>query len=149
VWWITISLDTISFDEVLHKILQSESGIKKVILVDRTGLIIASVSKFSYFPVEVEPIGASASAIFSASEYQGKNLRLGRLEIFTSEFSKGKIFTVSCGPKGVIVLISDPVINIGIIRLILKRSSEQIEEIFGESFDLDDEDPINFFRFIK
>ncbi|MFX0012777.1 MAG: roadblock/LC7 domain-containing protein, partial [Candidatus Hermodarchaeota archaeon] len=88
--------------------LQSESGIKKVILVDRTGLIIASVTKFSYFPVEVESIGASASAIFSASEYQAKNLRLGRLLILTCEFSKGKIFTVSCGSKGVIVLISDP-----------------------------------------
>jgi predicted regulator of Ras-like GTPase activity (Roadblock/LC7/MglB family) len=74
---------------------------------------------------------------------------LGGLEIFTSEFSKGKIFSVSCGPKGVIILISDPVINIGIIRLILKRSSKKIEKIFGESFDIDDEDPINFFKFIK
>ena len=113
-------------------------------LVDKTGLIIASVSKFSYFPVEVESIGASASAIFSASEYQGKNLMLGHLLIFTSEFSKGKIFTASCGPKGVIVLTSDPAINIGIIRLILKRSSEQIEDIFRDFFDPDDEDPINF-----
>ena len=120
-----------------------------MILVDRTGLMIASVSKFSYFPVEVESIGASASAIFSASEYQGKSLRLGRLEIFTSEFSKGKIFTVSCGPKGVIILISDPIINIGMIRLILKRSSEEIEEFFEESFDVDNDDAINFYRFIE
>ena len=110
----------------------SESGIKKVILVDRTGLTIASVSKFSYFPVDVDGIGAIASAVFCASEEQGKNLELGDLEIVTSEFSGGKIFASSCGPIGVIILISDPDINIGWIRLILKRSVDELQEILDE-----------------
>jgi len=49
-------------------IIKSDSGIKKVILVDRTGLTIASISKFSYFPADVDGIGAIASAVFCASE---------------------------------------------------------------------------------
>jgi predicted regulator of Ras-like GTPase activity (Roadblock/LC7/MglB family) len=94
-----IILDIRSFDKILSKIIKSERGIKKVSLVDRTGLTIASVSKFSYFPADVDGIGAIASAVFCASEEQGKNLELGGLEIVTSEFSGGKIFASSCGPK--------------------------------------------------
>jgi hypothetical protein len=48
----------------------------------------------------------------------------------TSEFTGGKIFASSCGPKG--VLISDPNINIGLIRLILKRSGNALKEILDE-----------------
>ncbi len=127
-----VSIDTKSFDTILSKIIKSESGIKKVILVDRTGLTIASVSKFSYFPADVDGIGAIASAVFCASEEQGKNLELGELEIVTSEFSGGKIFASACGKKGVLTLISDPDINIGLIRLILKRSGEELREILDE-----------------
>jgi len=118
--------------DILPKIIKSVSGIKKVILVDKTGLTIASVSKFSYFPVDIEEIGAIASAVFCASEEQGKNLDLGDLEIVTSEFSEGKIFASSCGPKGVLTLISDPDINIGLIRLMLKRSGDEMKEILDE-----------------
>ncbi|MFX1260078.1 MAG: roadblock/LC7 domain-containing protein, partial [Promethearchaeota archaeon] len=71
-------------------------------------------------------------AVFCASEEQGKNLELGELEIVTSEFSGGKIFASSCGPKGVLTLISDPDINIGLIRLILKRSGDDLKDILDE-----------------
>jgi len=54
------------------------------------------------------------------------------LEIVTSEFTGGKIFASSCGPKGVLTLISDPDINIGLIRLILKRSGDELKEILDE-----------------
>ncbi len=83
-------MDTKNFDEILSRIIKSESGIKKVILVDRTGLTIAHVSKFSYYPVDIDGIGAIASAIFCAAETQGQSLELGELSIVTSEFEKGK-----------------------------------------------------------
>jgi predicted regulator of Ras-like GTPase activity (Roadblock/LC7/MglB family) len=94
-------------------------------------LTIASVSKFSYFPTDVDGIGAIASAVFCASEEQGKNLELGLLEIVTSEFANGKIFASSCG-RGVLTLISDPEVNLGLIRLILKRSGEELKELLDE-----------------
>ena len=80
----------------------------------------------------MDGIGAIASAVFCASEEQGKNLELGELDIVTSEFSGGKIFAASCGPKGVLTLISDPDINIGLIRLILKRSGDELKEVLDE-----------------
>ncbi len=126
-----MALSTKSFNKILSKIIKSESGIKKVLLVDRTGLTIAHVSKFSYYPVDVDGIGAIASAVFCASEEQGRNLELGELSIVTSEFTSGKIFAASCG-KGVLCLISDPDINLGLIRLVMKRSGEELKAILDE-----------------
>lgn len=111
--------------------LKTDIGIKKLMLVDRTGLTIASVSKFSYFPNDMDGIGAIASAVFVACEEQGKNLDIGDLNIVTSEFSGGKIFVSDCGPKGVIALVSDPDINIGLIRLLLKRSRKELKDVLG------------------
>lgn len=125
------NLSTSSFNDILSKIIKAESGIKKVILVDRTGLTIAHVSKFSYIPMDVDGIGAIASAVFCASEEQGRNLELGDLEIVTSEFDGGKIFASSCG-KGVLTLISDPEINLGLIRLVMKRAADELREILDD-----------------
>jgi len=122
-------------NKILSKIIKSESGIKKVILVDRTGLTISNVSKFSYFQVDIDGIGAIAGAVYCASEDQGKSLELGDLEIVTSEFSGGKIFTSACGSKMMLTIISDPDINIGLIRLILKRSGEELKSITNEEDD--------------
>ena len=118
--------------DFLSKLIKSESGIKKVILVERTGLTIASVSKFSYLPTDVDSTGAIASEVFCACEEQGENLGLGDLDLVTSEFTRGKIFALSCGPKGLLTLISGPDINNGLIRMKLKSSGDELKEIFDE-----------------
>ena len=140
------SINTRSFDRILSKLLNSESGIKKVILVDRTGLTIARISNFSYFPADVDGIGAIAGAVFSATEEQGESLELGGLEIVTSEFSVGKIFTSGCGSSAVIAIISDPDINIGLIRSILKRSTDELKKILEGFFRDDNDDDTLYYR---
>jgi predicted regulator of Ras-like GTPase activity (Roadblock/LC7/MglB family) len=120
-----------------------------VILVDKTGLTIANVSKLSYYPVDVDSIGAIASAVFCASEEQGKNLQIGELEIVTSEFSEGKIFASACG-KGVLCVVSEAEVNIGLIRLVMKKQGVQlaneldkflaVEPLSPKDAELDEED---------
>ncbi|NOR39005.1 MAG: hypothetical protein GQ580_05415 [Candidatus Thorarchaeota archaeon] len=119
--------DPKAFDRILTEIIRQDKGIKKVILVDRTGLTIANVSKLSYYPVDVDSIGAIASAVFAASEEQGNNLQIGTLEIVTSEFSEGKIFASACG-KGVLCVVSEAEVNIGLIRLVMKKQGAQLAE---------------------
>ncbi len=124
-------LDAKAFDRILSKIIKSETGIKKVILVDRTGLTIAHVSKFAYFPVDVDGIGAIASAVFCASEEQGKNLDIGDLDTVMSEFENGKIFASSCG-KGVLCVITEDTVNIGLIRLVMTKYSDELSRLLDE-----------------
>ncbi len=115
------------FDKILTDIIRQDKGIKRVILVDKTGLTIANVAKLSYFPVDTDSIGAIASAVFCASEEQGKNLQIGELEIVTSEFSEGKIFASACG-KGVLCVVSEAEVNIGMIRLVMKKQGVQLAD---------------------
>ncbi|MHA1904659.1 MAG: roadblock/LC7 domain-containing protein [Candidatus Thorarchaeota archaeon] len=141
--------DPKAFDKILTEIIRQDKGIKKVILVDKTGLTIANVSKLSYYPVDVDSIGAIASAVFCASEEQGKNLQIGELEIVTSEFSEGKIFASACG-KGVLCVVSEAEVNIGLIRLVMKKQGVQladeldkflaVEPMTGVKDELDEED---------
>ena len=141
--------DPKAFDKILTEIIRQDKGIKKVILVDKTGLTIANVSKLSYYPVDVDSIGAIASAVFCASEEQGKNLQIGELEIVTSEFSEGKIFASACG-KGVLCVVSEAEVNIGLIRLVMKKQGVQladeldkflaVEPLTPKESELDEED---------
>jgi predicted regulator of Ras-like GTPase activity (Roadblock/LC7/MglB family) len=123
--------DPKAFDRILTEIIRQDKGIKKVILVDKTGLTIANVSKLSYYPVDVDSIGAIASAVFCASEEQGKNLQIGELEIVTSEFSEGKIFASACG-KGVLCVVSEAEVNIGLIRLVMKKQGVQLADALDQ-----------------
>lgn len=115
------------FETILTKVLKADAGIKKAILVDRTGLTVSHVSRFSYYASDADSIGVIASAVFCASEEQGTSLNIGGLDIVTSEFSTGKIFAVSTG-RGVLCVITDPSINLGIIRLVMKRASTDLAE---------------------
>ncbi|MCD6164646.1 MAG: roadblock/LC7 domain-containing protein [Candidatus Baldrarchaeia archaeon] len=124
-------IDVKLFEKILSDLIKSESGIRKVILVDRTGLTIAHASKFSYYPVDIDGIGAIASAVFVASEEQGKNLDIGELMLVTSEFEQGKIFAASCG-KGVLCVITDSDVNIGMVRLLMKRAATELEKVLDE-----------------
>ena len=119
------------FKEILSEIIKGESGIKKVILVDRSGLTISHVTKFSYYPVDIESIGAIAGAVFGASEEQGKNLQIGQLEIVTSEFEKGKIFDASCG-QGILTVITDPDVNIGMVRFLMQKTAAKLKKILDD-----------------
>jgi predicted regulator of Ras-like GTPase activity (Roadblock/LC7/MglB family) len=141
--------DPKAFDKILTEIIRQDKGIKKIILTDKTGLTIANVSKLSYYPVDVDSIGAIASAVFCASEEQGKNLQIGELEIVTSEFSEGKIFASACG-KGVLCVVSEAEVNIGLIRLLMKKQGQAlaneldkfltVEPGPGKDKELDEED---------
>jgi predicted regulator of Ras-like GTPase activity (Roadblock/LC7/MglB family) len=142
--------DPKAFDKILTEIIRQDKGIKKIILTDKTGLTIANVSKLSYYPVDVDSIGAIASAVFCASEEQGKNLQIGELEIVTSEFSEGKIFASACG-KGVLCVVSEAEVNIGLIRLLMKKQgavlADELDKFLtiepsspGKDKDLDEED---------
>ncbi|MBD3228558.1 MAG: hypothetical protein GF329_10255 [Candidatus Lokiarchaeota archaeon] len=124
-------MDVKAFDKILARIIKSEPGIKKVILADRTGLTIAHVSKFSYYPVDVDGIGAIASAVFCASEEQGRSLEIGDLNIVTSEFQEGKIFAAATG-QGVLCIITDKDVNIGMIRLVMKSASSELQDVLSE-----------------
>ena len=117
--------DPKDFETILTKVIRADGGIKKAILVDKTGLTISHVSRFTYYASDADAIGVIASAVFCASEEQGSSLKIGDLGIVTSEFEAGIIFAVSTG-RGVLCVITDRGINLGIIRLVMRKASNDL-----------------------
>ncbi len=115
-------------DVVLQKVLRSEPGIKKVILVDQTGLTISHVSKASDFSIDVNGIGAIASAVYSASEEQGHPLKIGDLQILSSEFLEGKIFAAGI-EKTIICIVTGVHVNIGMIRYLIQKAIKDLKQV--------------------
>lgn len=119
--------DPKDFEAILTKVIRADGGIKKAILVDKTGLTISHVSRFTYYASDADSIGVIASAVFCASEEQGSSLKIGGLGIVTSEFETGIIFAVSTG-RGVLCVITDRGINLGIIRLVMRKASTDLSK---------------------
>jgi predicted regulator of Ras-like GTPase activity (Roadblock/LC7/MglB family) len=119
--------DPKEFEVILTKVIRADSGIKKAILVDRTGLTISHVSRFTYYASDADSIGVIASAVFCASEEQGSSLHIGGLDIVTSEFGSGVIFATSTG-RGVLCVITDRGINLGIIRLVMRKAASDLAQ---------------------
>lgn len=117
--------DPKEFENILTKVIRADSGIKKAILIDRTGLTISHVSRFTYYASDADSIGVIASAVFMASEEQGTSLHIGNLDIVTSEFGTGVIFATSTG-RGVLCVITDRGVNLGIIRLVMRKASSDL-----------------------
>ena len=124
-------IDIKSIDDLLLEIIKGEKGVKKIILVDKTGLTISDVSKNSYYPVDIAGIGAIASAVFCASEEQGKSLNIGSLTLVSSEFENGKIFAASTG-DGVLCVVTDSSVNIGMIRFLIRKVAKKLQKLLAE-----------------
>jgi predicted regulator of Ras-like GTPase activity (Roadblock/LC7/MglB family) len=119
--------DTKEFDKTLTKVMKAEERIKRVMLVDKSGLTISQVSGFAHASIDVDSIGVIAGAVFYASEEQGKSLHIGDLGIVTSEFVEGKIFASACG-QAVLCVITSATVNIGIVRLVMKKACKELGE---------------------
>ncbi|OLS13061.1 MAG: regulator protein [Promethearchaeota archaeon CR_4] len=123
---------------ILATILRSSPGIRSVILMDRSGLLIQSEHKFTVDPnLDLERIGAIAGALFQAGEEQGETLNYAELELQISEYKLGILICVSCG-SGVLCVASDKNIQVGLLRTMLKKFSPNIANILKTFLESDE-----------
>ena len=116
-------------NKILHNVIISDPGIQRVILADKTGLTIAHTSRFAFDEeVDIDGLGAIASAVYLASEQQGSNVELSTLEVIISEFHNGKILVASCG-SSVLCVITESRIQIGMVRQTMKQAAKLIGDI--------------------
>jgi len=113
-------------DKSLGTLLRSNRGIQFVLLSDKTGLSVSSVTRLlvrETTTMDLESIGAIAAAVFCGSEEQGNTLSLGSLGVMVAEFADGKILTAAAG-EGILVVLSDPDAQLGPIRHEMKRAAD-------------------------
>jgi predicted regulator of Ras-like GTPase activity (Roadblock/LC7/MglB family) len=116
-----------ALDEILQSIMKSTAGIRNVILMDRTGLPISNIQKYSFDKsMNVERLGAIAGAVFQAVEEQGSCIDYGQINSQMTEYDKGFIFSVAAGDTAVLCIVTDLNVNLGMIRNVMKKYQKSL-----------------------
>ncbi|MFX1274574.1 MAG: roadblock/LC7 domain-containing protein [Promethearchaeota archaeon] len=118
--------------KIINTIINSTAGLIHVLIVDDTGITILSESKFHFMDNDttVEKIGAIGSAVFIANEEQGQILGYGNIGIQITEYEDGMIFSAKAG-NGVLCIATDPNVQIGFIRAILKKYAPTVTKVLS------------------
>jgi predicted regulator of Ras-like GTPase activity (Roadblock/LC7/MglB family) len=139
---LSYSQDERQLKQILNEIINSTAGLRYAIILDDTGITIIHDSKFNFStdnPISVEKIGAIGGAVFTAGEEQGFILDYGNINIQITEYDKGMLFSMKVG-KGVLCIITDKKVQIGYVRALMKRYSENIRRILDRYLKTDQEE---------
>jgi len=109
-------------DRILADLNKTE-GIKGSMVVGKDGLVIASQMPSG---IDTELIGAMASAAYGSAERTATEINQGTLEQMMIEGEYGKTLMTDAG-EGILVVLTDSKVNLGLIRINIKRSTEKVK----------------------
>lgn len=103
--------------------LNKTTGITGSLLVGPDGMIIAADLDTRF---QDETVGALAASITSTVGKSLERLNTSPFKQITIEAEKGKLFLTDVG-IGVLVVTTEPKVNIGLVRLEIKNAAEKIK----------------------
>lgn len=100
------------------------NGVNGSMVVGKDGLVIESdVSS----DVDSELVAAMSSAVFGTAERSAEEMKQETLQQVMIEGERGKTLMIDAG-EGILVVITDVGINLGLIRIEMRRSAGRIVE---------------------
>ncbi|MBD3186119.1 hypothetical protein GF325_04765 [Candidatus Bathyarchaeota archaeon] len=126
--------DLAMIKKILEKIGLSVPSIKHCLLMDRTGLLIASYTKYIFKEIDIDATGAIIGAVFQAAEEEASTLQYNELEIQINEYDDGFRFAVSCGDAGVLSVITEKDVQIGLVRASMKKYAPYLTKLLKKIF---------------
>jgi predicted regulator of Ras-like GTPase activity (Roadblock/LC7/MglB family) len=115
--------------KILEQIASSVPGIQRCVLMDRTGMLVSSFQRFSKNGVDLDAASAIMGAVFQAAEEEGSTLTFGSLEIQINEFKNGFRFGVACEDVGVLSVITEKDVQIGMVRASMKKNAPTLAKL--------------------
>ena len=107
--------------------LSRVSGVQGTVLVDRDGIVILSHLDGD---ASDERVGAIAGAIAATVEDSLDKIGRGPLVHIQMDADEGKMLVQEAG-KGLLVVLADKEVNIGLIRLEMKAAAEKLKQRQG------------------
>lgn len=118
--------------KVLKKILAVSPGIRYTLIMDNSGITLASVSKFQT-DVNLDRFGAISGTIYHTIEEQGFLIGYGKIKSQITEYEQGFIFTHGLG-ESYLIVATDLMVNMGIVRGLMNKYSPILRKIMALSF---------------
>ena len=110
----------------MYKILEElnkTAGINGSMIVGQDGIVIAADLNSQ---LQDEAVGALAASILDTVKKSMERLSNEGLKQITVEASKGKLFLSDVG-IGILAVTTDPLVNVGMVRLEIKSAAEKIK----------------------
>lgn len=101
------------------------NGVNGSLVVGKDGLIIETEVPSD---IDAELVAAMSSAVFGTAERSAEEMKHEPLEQVMIEGSRGKTLMIDAG-EGILVLITDIDINLGLIRIEMRRSAERVKDL--------------------
>lgn len=117
-----------SLSEELEDFLQVD-GVTAVVVVGKDGFIIDSASTGSF---NVDEVGAVVSTGMRSAESMGVELGVGDIQQGMLVYDDGIVFMNALGEDAIFVLVARPDVNLGMVRLRIKRRIDDIKAAMGE-----------------
>ncbi|MFZ5980550.1 MAG: roadblock/LC7 domain-containing protein [Candidatus Zixiibacteriota bacterium] len=105
--------------------LNKTPGITGSMVVGNDGIVIASDLETGY---EGDTVGALAASITSNIQKSLERLQTTPLTQVTIEADKTKMFFTDAGRLGILVVTTEPEVNIGLIRLEIKNALSKLDK---------------------
>ncbi|WP_456481272.1 roadblock/LC7 domain-containing protein [Methanopyrus sp.] len=105
--------------------LNRVAGVEGSMVASSDGLVIAEA-----VPPDVDPevVGAIATTVYGSGERVVDKMELGETEQMLMESSRGKVMIIKVGEDAVLVVITDPDANLGLVRLKAQEAAEELAE---------------------
>ncbi len=99
-------------------------GVKAAAVVGKDGLVI----NFEAIDRSIDPELAAAmvAAAYGSASTVMERLMEGNSDIVIVEGNKGKVLLVDAGKEAMLAVLTEPKVNLGLIRLQMKRTAEKI-----------------------
>ncbi len=120
-----------SLREQLEKILKdlkAAGDIEASAIVSRDGLLIAADISQN---VNAEAFAAMTATMLGAAETATSELGKGIPDRVIVEGKEGKIIATGAGPKALLVVMTTPRANLGLVLLEMSKASDKIKELLG------------------
>ena len=101
------------------------NGVNGSLVVGKDGLIIEAEVPSD---IDAELVAAMSSAVFGTAERSAEEMKHEPLQQVMIEGKRGKTLMIDA-TEGILVLITDVDINLGLIRIEMKRSAERVQDL--------------------
>jgi uncharacterized protein len=113
--------------EAILEALNNVPGIDSTLVVGKDGLVITHLGEMSN---EADFIGANLADIFTVLDsVLTEKFKEGLMELVTVETEKKKYFLKSINEVVFLVIIAEPRVNLGLIRLEAIAAAEKLKEV--------------------
>jgi len=113
--------------EGILKEINKTGQIDESAIASRSGLLICSTLPEKH----AETLVAMSATMFGAAEIAATELGLDLLDKIVIESKNGKLIGTGAGPKALLLVMTKPDINLGLVLVEIQKASEKIKQVLG------------------